>query len=80
MKTRKLIAKIGQLLEGGRKSKGPDRTSLEELLERLEEKEAQLAAKLAGEDDEDKAAKLRMKIKLLRAQRNKGREALESMR
>ena len=79
MKTRKLLAKIGKLLEGGTQSKGPDLASLEELLVRLDEKETKLTAKLAGEDDEDRAAKLRTKIKLLRAQRKKGREAIESM-
>jgi hypothetical protein len=78
MKTRKLLKKIGRVLEGGEKDRGPDRESLEKLLRRLAEKEEDLKAKLAGEDDKKKAEKLERKIKLLRAQRKKGLETLEA--
>jgi hypothetical protein len=76
MKTKKLLKRVREVLERAGGNKKVERSSLEELLKRLEEKEESLAEKLAGEKDAAKAAKLKRKIKLLKAQRKKGAETL----
>jgi hypothetical protein len=79
MKTKKLLKRVGAVLEGVVEHKQVTRSSLEELLKLLKEKEEALAEKLAGEKDAAKAAKLKRKIKLLKAQRKKGAETLSEL-
>ena len=79
MKTKKLLKRMGAVLEGAEKHKEAQRSSLEKLLKRLEEKEEELEVRLAEETDPGKAAKLKRKIMLLKAQRNKGTETLSEL-
>ncbi|MDF1553982.1 MAG: hypothetical protein P1P84_13010 [Deferrisomatales bacterium] len=79
MKTKKLLKRVGAVLEGAEAHEKVDRSALEKLLRRLGEKEAELAGRLAGERDADKAAKLTRKIHLLRAQRSKGEHTLSAL-
>jgi hypothetical protein len=79
MKTKKLLKRVGEVLEGAGERHPVERAPLEKLLGRLAEKEAVLAERLRGETDPDKAAKLERKIKLLRAQRKKGEQTLAQL-
>jgi len=78
MKTRKLLHRIGDVLSGEARKKDMEKSSLRKLLRSLEKKEEELRERLENETDEHRAAKLRKKIKLLHAQRKKGREALDA--
>ena len=79
MKTKKLLKRMGAMLEGAEKHKEAQCSSLKKLLKRLEEKEAVLAERLLGEKDTDKAAKLKSKINLLKVQRKKGEQTLSEL-
>ena len=79
MKTKKLLKRIGEVMEGEGKRRQVERASLEKLLKRLAEKEAALAERLEKEGDDAKAAKLKRKIKLLKAQRKKGKQTLSDL-
>ncbi len=79
MKTKKLLKRVGVVLEGAEAHKKVKRSALEKLLQRLAEKEAELTERLAGDLDADKAAKLTRKINLLKAQRSKGEQTLSEL-
>lgn len=76
MKTKKLLKRLGSVLETAAEGSEAKRAALEKLLVRMAEKEAALAERLVGEGDPDKVAKLNRKIALLEAQRRKGAEVL----
>ena len=79
MKTKKLLKRIGEVMEGKGKRRQVERASLEKLLKRLAEKESALDERLEKEGDDAKAAKLKRKIKLLKAQRKKGEQTLSDL-
>ena len=79
MKTKKLLKRVGAVVEGVAAHKKVKRSALEKLLQRLAEKESELTERLAGDLDADKAAKLTRKINLLKAQRSKGEQTLSEL-
>lgn len=80
MKTKKLIKRLGAVLQTAAEGSEMQRAGLEKLLVRMAEKEAALAERLVGESDPDEVAKLGRKIALLQAQRRKGAELLTGLK
>jgi len=80
MKTKRLLEKIAELLSPEARRKKREIAALEKLCKKLKEKEEELAGKVKEAGDDAKRAKLRKKIVLLAAQREKGEKILADLK
>ena len=83
MKTKKLLAKIRALLSADRRRQIAKYESLSKTLAKLAKKAASLREKLDGETDASRRAEIEHKLKVIKAQRKKGKKLkaeLEALR
>ncbi len=80
MKTKKLLRKIAKHLNADRRAQLAKVESLKKVLRNLAAKEKALKRKLAEEENADRRSVLDRKIKVIRAQREKGVELHKALK
>lgn len=75
----KLIKKVQKILSSETEGTLASRDRIEELLGKLEKKEKKLKHKLSEEKDHSKRKDLKLKLKIISTQRNKGMVILDEM-
>lgn len=80
MKLRKMVERMEALLSKEKRSKRRQGEDLKELLKRLKKKERKLQKEADAEKDPKLSSELAARIKVVRAQRNKGVKALKTLR
>ncbi|WP_337995737.1 hypothetical protein [Oleispirillum naphthae] len=78
MKTRKIIEVLDGLLGGERTKRTRRERAVQDLLEKLADKEEKILERLAGPLDADEIAHLNLKLQVNRAHQDKARAALDS--
>ncbi len=78
MKTQKIIEMLDGFLGGERLKRSRREQAVQDLLEKLEQKEARLLEKLAEPHDADEIRQLNLKLQVNRAHQDKARAALDS--
>ena len=78
MKSKKIFAKLGSLIERIDPRDGKQQRAIETMLARLRKKDASIAGKLDGATSPSKKAKLKRKRKACRAHIKKGEAALRA--
>jgi hypothetical protein len=81
--TKQLLKTIKALLSANERAQLAEYESLEDVLQKLEAKEAKLGEKLADENDEDRRREIERKLQVIAAQRKKGlvlKQELEALR
>jgi len=76
---KKLIKSVQEIFSGETERAETSRDRIEELLGELEQKEKKLNHKLSKEDDSKKRKDLKLKLKIISTQRNKGMALLDEM-
>ena len=76
---KKLIKNVQEIFSTEAERTEASRERIEELLGELEEKEKKLNHKLSEEDDSKKRKDLKLKLKIIATQRNKGMDILDGM-
>ena len=76
---KKLIKNVQEIFSTETERTEASRERIEELLGELEEKEKKLNHKLSEEDDSKKRKDLKLKLKIISTQRNKGKAILDEM-
>ena len=76
MKTRKIVRAMQHLLEIDKNEELPDRAAVEEVLQKIDAKQAKFTRKLQ-KAPEEKQRKLRRKLDLLAQQRSRGEQLLK---
>ena len=76
---KKLIKSVQEILSSETESTHASRERIEELLDELETKEKKLNHKLSEEEDRSKRKDLKLKLKIISTQRNKGMAILDEM-
>ena len=76
---KKLIKNVQEIFSTEAERTEASRERIEELLGELEEKEKKLNHKLSEEDDSKKRKDLKLKLKIISTQRNKGMALLDEM-
>jgi predicted nucleic acid-binding Zn-ribbon protein len=76
---KKLIKNVQEILSSEAEATHSSRERIEELLGELEEKEKKLNHKLSEEKDHSKRKDLKLKLKIIATQRNKGMDILDEM-
>jgi predicted nucleic acid-binding Zn-ribbon protein len=76
---KKLIKNVQEIFSTETERTKVSRERIEELLGELEEKEKKLNHKLSEEDDSKKRKDLKLKLKIISTQRNKGMALLDEM-
>jgi len=76
---KKLIKNVQEIFSTEAERTEASRERIEELLGELEEKEKKLNHKLSEEDDSKKRKDLKLKLKIISTQRNKGVALLDEM-
>jgi predicted nucleic acid-binding Zn-ribbon protein len=76
---KKLIKNVQEIFSTETERTEASRERIEELLGELEEKEKKLNHKLSEEDDSKKRKDLKLKLKIISTQRNKGMALLDEM-
>ncbi len=79
MKTKLLLARLAKFLDADRRAQLAQVDSIEEVLDKLEEKEQKLTLKLEAESDPEKRDKLEMKLAVCQAQCKKGVQIIEEL-
>lgn len=79
MKLNKLIDAVQELLQGGKSADPKRKAALEDLIAKLEKKESKVQRKLKKAETAEERAKCERKLTIVRAQREKGEKALDSM-
>ena len=79
MKRRKLLKSLAGFLDQSERMKRKHRDELEALLEKLENKELELQEKAKLEKDERTRRRFNKEIEIIKAQREKGLQALRDM-
>ncbi len=83
MKTKVLLRKIKALLSAKKREQLAEYESLLKVLRKLKKKQADLSARLEGEEDEESRRKIQHKLEMIEAQRKKGqrlKRELETLR
>ena len=80
MKTRKIQSKLKNLLNANRRAQIKQADAIKELLDKLKKKERQLRDKLSHCDDAEECKKLKVKIAVCHAQREKGLAILKEIK
>ncbi|AHE98019.1 hypothetical protein [Thioalkalivibrio paradoxus] len=80
MKTRKLLERLGRFLDKDRAEQHAELESIQEILQKLEKKEARLRGKLEEESDPDEQQEITTKLEVVHAQRLKGLERVRQLR
>ena len=76
---KKLIKNVQEIFSTEAERTEASRERIEELLGELEQKEKKLNHKLSEEDDSKKRKDLKLKLKIIATQRNKGMALLDEM-
>ena len=76
---KKLIKNVQEIFSTEAERTEASRERIEELLGELEQKEKKLNHKLSEEDDSKKRKDLKLKLKIIATQRNKGKALLDEM-
>jgi uncharacterized protein YyaL (SSP411 family) len=76
---KKLIKNVQEIFSTEAERTEASRERIEELLGELEQKEKKLNHKLSEEDDSKKRKDLKLKLKIIATQRNKGMDILDGM-
>ena len=79
MDFKKLIKNVQEIFSTEAERTEASRERIEELLGELEQKEKKLNHKLSEEDDSKKRKDLKLKLKIIATQRNKGMGILDGM-
>lgn len=79
MKTKHLLEKLRKFLDADRRAQLAQVDSIEEVLDKLEEKELKLRSKLEAETDPEKRERLEMKLSVCEAQCRKGVQLIEEL-
>ncbi|MDH3526855.1 MAG: hypothetical protein OEM43_05065 [Gammaproteobacteria bacterium] len=79
MKTKHLLEKLKKFLDADRRAQLAQVDSIEEVLDKLEEKEQKLLTKLEAESDPDERERLEMKLAVCQAQCKKGVQLIEEL-
>ena len=79
MKRKKLLKSLSELLDREGRKKRTHQAELQELLNQLEEKEVRLEEKMRMEKNPHKQDRLSKELEIVRAQRAKGLEVLETL-
>lgn len=80
MKLRRVIEQMEALLNAKHRKRRRQAEELKDLLKRLKKKERKLKREAKGTEEPEAAGVLRDKLKVVRAQRHKGVEALKALR
>ena len=76
---KKFIKNVQEIFSSETERTESSRDRIEELLGELEQKEKKLNHKLSEEDDSKKRKDLKLKLKIIATQRNKGMDILDGM-
>ena len=76
---KKLIKNVQEIFSSEAERTHSSRERIEELLKELEQKEKKLNHKLSKEEDSKKRKDLKLKLKIISTQRNKGMALLDKM-
>ena len=79
MKTKKLLRRIGELLSADRRAQRSKFESLEKVLRKLAEKEADLWQRITDEQNPARQEALRKKLDVVEAQRRKGEKLRDEL-
>lgn len=79
MKTKHLLEKLTEFLDSDRRAQLAQVDSIEEVLDKLEEKEQKLLTKLKAESDPEERERLEMKLAVCKAQCKKGVQIIEEL-
>lgn len=79
MKRKKLLKTLAEFWEKDKRKRGQHHAELEKLLNRLQEKEAQLKEEMVREEDARKQKRLGKKLEIIKAQHAKGIKTLQSL-
>ena len=74
MPIEKIVKQLGDYLDKGERKNKAHCERIDGLLGKLKEKEAKLQKKLSEEDDPDKKKRLKIDLKIVEAQRKKGKK------
>ncbi|AGA33696.1 hypothetical protein TVNIR_2036 [Thioalkalivibrio nitratireducens DSM 14787] len=80
MKTRKLLERLGHFLDKDWAEQRAELESIQEVLQKLEEKETRLRAKLEAHPDPDERQEIQAKLEVVHAQRQKGLDRVRQLR
>ena len=76
---KKLIKNVQEIFSSEAERTHSSRERIEELLKELEQKEKKLNHKLSKEEDSKKRKDIKLKLKIISTQRNKGMALLDEM-
>lgn len=79
MKRKKLLKTLSAYLDMEERSQRKHRDELKDLLKQLKQKKIKLEEKLQHEKDERKRKRLSKELEIIRAQREKGLQALQDL-
>jgi len=79
MKRKKLLKILSDFMDGEGRKKRTHRAELKTLLIKLRKKEVELKDKLLAEKDERKHKRLEKELEIVKAQTDKGEEALQAL-
>ncbi len=74
-----LLSKLNNYLDEGKRKKKVHCERIDDLLEKLKEKQKELEDELEAEDDADKRKRIKAELKILAAQRKKGKKRREEL-
>ena len=80
MKTKKLVARLQELLDSKQRSQNRQIEALEEIVDKLERKEEHFREKLSQAESDEQRVKFAGKIAVCQAQREKGIAAINEFR